>query len=178
MKTQEGKGCAAELLEVHQKSSGTGISLSGVASPSGPTADKPLLGKSLCGCRLFVHWSICGKMHKDPGGAMQDCSSFSSALKTCYILVSILWWQICCNHILLSLWSYRFWKVLYKSNSGRSLFSHATIFFIIIFMSEARSFSCNSLWGWSLCCFWGCHSDTAFSTTGLKIDAQGFTWTD
>lgn len=66
-KAEDGQGHAAEPLEVQQKSSGTGINLSGAASPPGPTADKALLGKSLCVCRL---------------------------------LVSILWWQICCNHIL------------------------------------------------------------------------------
>lgn len=89
-------------MEAHQRSSGTGISLSVVASPPGPTADKPLLGKSLCVFRLSVHFPL-WKNAQGSRCSNADYSSFSSARNTCYILVSILWWQVCCNHILLSL---------------------------------------------------------------------------
>lgn len=80
--------------------------LSGLASPSDPAADKLPHDEPLYQCRLFcIDPPLQEECRRGPDVEMQDCSSFSdsSALRVCYVSVSILWWYICYDHILVSL---------------------------------------------------------------------------
>lgn len=105
-KTEEGKSCAAEPLEEHQKSNGTGGSCLVLLFPQIPLLTHSCVMSLCTGTGSFFTGLLCRKNAEgSPDVEMQRCSSFSnsSALNVCCISVCIFWRQICCDCVLVSL---------------------------------------------------------------------------